>query len=107
MRHELKWILCVIIGISLGGCGMDYQCKISSNTTWSATFADQTISGYKNRVFGLTGNRPICVVAKKGTENGYLMMQLFKEGGWIFYSDTRNNPVTTTEPFGIVSDCID
>lgn len=99
-------IICPFL-ITLMGCGMDYKCKVTSDTNWVATFADQRITGYHSRVFGLDADKPICVTVKKTTSQGHLMIELFKEGGWIFIADDRNSPISTTADFGVVSDCID
>ncbi|HUV29525.1 MAG TPA: hypothetical protein VMY05_00340 [Acidobacteriota bacterium] len=102
MRLLLLCCLCLIL---LAGCGIDYKCEVTSNTSWSGIFADRTVDGEGDQTVDIPDDPPECVVVQKETEKGYLRIKLIAEGGWFLNSADDRPSVTTTAKYGIVSDC--
>lgn len=98
-----------VILLALCGCSdVAYKAEISSDTSWSAEFADQTIEGSGNKTIDLPDSHPSCCVVQKQTENGWLAIYISAEGGGflgIFGGPSDSDQKETLESYGILKGC--
>lgn len=96
-----------IAALTLIGCGSDKYCQVTSSTEWSGSFGNKSVDGYGDQKVDLPDDGVQCVAVQKGTTGGTLTIELCADSDMPLVPDQRNDKVTTTAEYGVVSDCID
>jgi hypothetical protein len=84
------------------GCGGSTVCKVESDTSWSGSFGDATVSESGNSEVDLPDDDIVCCVAQKQTTGGFLKITVVEEG-WLGSSDKGS--AETSAAYGVVMAC--
>ena len=79
----------------------NWVAQVTSGLSWSGYFGNRTVSGFGSQQVDLPDEEIVCVTVQKQTDsNGALTLQIKAiNRGW------NRDPVTTTAPYGVVTDC--
>ncbi len=98
-------LIIIIIALLSLGCEKDYYAQVTSDTSWSGSFADRTVDGKGDKRVDIPDDPPQCVVVQKDTEHGKLSVTIFAKSRWFLGSDYSSGTITTTAAYGIVLAC--
>jgi len=101
----MKYLFIVLlISIFIINCAPDYKAQIKSDTSWSGSFDNRTVDGDGNDIINLSNEHPVCCVAQKQTEDGYLHIRVINDNKNII-GPGNSSWAKTTAAYGVVSAC--